>query len=337
MRIAVFPKAYIAAISVERCMTPLEWIGLATTLPVDGLELHSGFFYPDDPSMVDRIGEALVSAGFEMPMLCASPDLTHPNGDQRAREFDEEVRMIGIAARLGTPGVTCRVLSGQAHPGVDVEQGLDWATEAIQRLIPIAREHGVALAIENHYKAGSWQYPEFAQRREVFLRLLDRIPERSWFGVQFDPSNAITAGEDSSDFLELVIDRTISMQASDRYLLPGTTLDSLRQADGTIGYSPALQHGVIGRGLNDYERIFSILTTHGYDGWISIEDGVNGMEEMRESAVFLLEARDRWFGGSHGTTVRDHEVAKRAQAEARSRREAGTALERSEADGELGT
>lgn len=311
MRIAAFPKAYITAISIARTMTPFQWIDLARTLPVDGLELHSGFFYPDVPSMVERIGEALDASGFEMPMLCASPDLTHPDADQRAREFDDEVRMIGIASQLGTPGVTCRVLSGQAHPGVAVEQGLDWSTEAIERLIPIAREQGVTLVIENHYKAGSWRYPEFAQRKEVFLRLLEHIPERVWFGVQFDPSNAITAGEDPADFLESVIERTISMQASDRFLLPGTTLDSLRQADGTIGYSPALQHGVIGKGLNDYERIFSILTASGYDGWISIEDGVNGMAEMRESAEFLQEARDRWFHGSHVTSVRAHEAARR--------------------------
>jgi sugar phosphate isomerase/epimerase len=313
MRISVFPKAFIGPISIERTMTPFEWIDLAKTLPVDGLEMHSGFFYPDDPSIVDRIGDALVAGGFEMPMLCASPDFTNPCADQRKREFDEEVRMIGITALLGGPGATCRVLSGQAHPGVSVESGLDWASDAITRLIPIAREHGVTLAIENHYKASTWQYPEFAQRKEVFLRLIDRIAERVWFGVQFDPSNAITAGEDSADFLESVIDRVVSMQASDRYLAPGTDLESLRQADGTLGYSPALQHGVIGRGLNDYERIFSILTTNGYDGWISIEDGVNGMGEMRESAVFLQDARERWFGGSHGTTVRAHERAKREQ------------------------
>jgi sugar phosphate isomerase/epimerase len=312
MRISVFPKAFIGPISVERTMTPFEWINLAKTLPVDGLELHSGFFYRDDPTIVDRIGDALAAGGFEMPMLCASPDLTNPDPDQRKREFDEEVRMIGIAARLGGEGVTCRVLSGQAHPSVDVETGLDWATDAIQRLIPIAREHGVTLALENHYKASTWEYPEFAQRKEVFLELLDRIDERVWFGVQFDPSNAITAGEDSSDFLGDVIDRVVSMQASDRSLAPGTSLDDLRQADGTLGYSPALQHGVIGQGLNDYERIFSILTSNGYDGWISIEDGVNGMGEMRESAIFLQEARDRWFNGSHGVTVRAHEAAKRA-------------------------
>jgi sugar phosphate isomerase/epimerase len=34
------------------------------------------------------------------------------------------------------------------------------------------------------------------------------------------------------------------------------------------------------RGLNDYDAIFDILAKHNYSGWISIEDGMNGMEEM---------------------------------------------------------
>ena len=71
------------------------------------------------------------------------------------------------------------------------------------------------------------------------------------------------------------------MHASDRYLVQGATLDDLRQSDGTIGYSPTLLHGVTGKGLNDYDRIIDHPGGRGYDGWISIEDGMNGMGEMK--------------------------------------------------------
>lgn len=309
MRIAAFPKAYLQAMAVERTKTVFEWIEQARVLPVEGLELYSGFFWDTSTAAVDRVGQALVTAGFEMPMLCASPDFTNPDADQRAREFDREVRMVEITRALAGPGGSCRVLTGQAHPGVGVEQGLDWATDAIERLIPIAAEHQVVLAIENHYKDGTWTYPEFAQRPELFRRVLDRITERVWFGVQYDPSNALVAGVDSADFLATVVDRVVTMQASDRYLAHGASLEGLRRADGTIGYSPDLRHGVIGSGLNDYDRIFSTLVAAGYDGWISIEDGVNGMAEMRQSADFLRQARTRWFGGSTGVSVRTRETA----------------------------
>ena len=120
-------------------------------------------------------------------------------------------------------------------------------------------------------------------------------------------TNAIVAGEDSARFLERVVGRVVSVQASDRYLAPGATLDSLRQADGTFRYSPDLMHGVIGRGLNDYDEIFRILTQAGYDGWISIEDGVHGMDELRQSVDFLLDARRQWFKGSTAVHVASQE------------------------------
>jgi sugar phosphate isomerase/epimerase len=76
------------------------------------------------------------------------------------------------------------------------------------------------------------------------------------------------------------------MHASDRYLKSGT-LDDLRQSDGTLGYSPNLCHGVIGQGLIPYDRIFAILREVRFDGWISIEDGMNGLGEIAESARVL--------------------------------------------------
>jgi sugar phosphate isomerase/epimerase len=320
MRIAAFPKAYLSPMITARTMTVFEWIEAARTLGVDGLELHPGFFWEGTPAERDAVGEALDAAGFEMPMLCASPDFTHPDPATRSREFDAYLDALEIARHLGGADPTCRILSGQAHPGVDVEQGLEWAADAITRAVAVAREAGVTVCIENHYKASNWQYPEFAQRREVFLRLLDLVPERTWFGVQFDPSNALVAGEDSADFLLEVVDRVYTMQASDRFLEGDATLDDLRQADGTLGYSPALKHGVVGRGLNDYDRIFATLAEHGYDGWISIEDGVNGMDEMAASAEFLRRARDTWFGGSRAVRVRARELANDSRGE-RSRNE----------------
>ena len=96
--------------------------------------------------------------------------------------------------------------------------------------------------------------------------MLDAIPERTHFGVQYDPSNAIVAGDDPIALLRAVADRVVSMHASDRYLAEGATLDELRQTDGTLGYSPDLRHGVTGKGLNDYDAIFRILAEHRLSG-----------------------------------------------------------------------
>lgn len=312
MRISVFPKGDLDALTESRTMTVFEWIAKAASLPADGLELYSGMFWQSDDDYLDAIGEALAAEGFEMPMLCTSPDFTHPDPSVRSAEFDRQVEIMRFTRHLGGPGASARVLSGQSHPGLRREDGVAYVVDAFERLLPIARELDITLAMENHYKDGSWTHVEFAQKADVFLEIVGAIEDRVHFGVQYDPSNAIVAGEDSADFLERVLDRVVTMQASDRFLAPGTTVDDLRQADGTLGYSPALRHGVIGRGMNDYPRIFRALADAGYDGWISIEDGVNGMLEMHESVLFLREARELYFGGSTAVRVATQEAARAA-------------------------
>src|SRR5262249_3603785 len=292
-----FPKCYIDQIAGERSLSVFDWIEKARSLDADGLEMYDGFFTSLDPPYLDRVGEAIHNAGFAMPMLCCSPDFTNPDPDGRKRAVEREAEMIQVTRRLGGAGAVCRVLSGQRYPGLDRRQGLAWVVGCIEQILPVAREHGVVLGLENHYKDGFWTYPEFAQKQDVFLELLNAIPERKHFGVQYDPSNAVVAGDDPVALLRAVADRVVSMHASDRYLAAGSTLEELRQSDGTLGYSPNLRHGVTGKGLNDYEAIFHILADHAYRGWVSIEDGMNGMEEMAESLAFLRRLSQKYFPG----------------------------------------
>ena len=295
-KLSAFPKCYLETIAGERSMTVFDWIEMARDLPAEGLEMYEGFFTSLEPSYLDSVGEAISSAGFAMPMLCCSPDFTNPDADARKRAIEHEIKMIEVTRRLGGPRAVCRVLSGQRYPEVTREQGLEWCRECIEDVLVAAREQDIVLGLENHYKDGFWKYPEFAQKQDVFLDLLSRIEERTYFGVQYDPSNAIVAGDDPVELLRQVAPRVVSMHASDRYLAEGATLEGLRQSDGTLGYSPDLRHGVTGQGLNDYEAIFSILAAQNYSGWISIEDGMNGMGEMRESLEFLAAMVAKHFG-----------------------------------------
>src|SRR4051812_43077996 len=119
------------------------------------------------------------------------------------------------------------------------KEGVERTVEGIRRSLEYAEGRGVTLCLENHYKDGTWQYPEFAQAEDIFLEIMERI-ESPFFGVQYDPSNALVGGYDPLRFLEKVKHRVVSMHASDRYLAPGANLDELRQGDGTLGYSPKL-------------------------------------------------------------------------------------------------
>lgn len=269
---------------VERSMTLFDWIDMAADLPIDGLELYDGFLTSLETPYLERVRAALAERHFEMPMLCCSPDFTSPDEAERRRQIEREKQMIDVTALLG--GKFCRVLSGQRRPEVSRKQGVQWVVESIRELLDYAAGKGVVLAMENHYKDNYWKHPEFAQKMEIFVEIVDRI-DSPGFGVQYDPSNTILAGEDPIELLERVKHRVVTMHASDRFLKPGHTIEELRQVEDATGYAAILSHGVVGKGLNDYPKIFSILREAGFDGWISIEDGMNGLEEIRESAQFL--------------------------------------------------
>jgi sugar phosphate isomerase/epimerase len=289
-KLAAFPKCYMDELVVHKTMTLDQWIDQAATLGVDGLEFYSGFL-DEDQAFLDRTKAHLQKVGLQMPMLCCSPDFTQQDPAKLAAEIEREKRMIEITAFFG--GEFCRVLSGQRVPTLSRADGVAQVVKTITGLLPFAEQHGVVLVMENHYKDNYWQYPEFAQKMGVFVEIVNQI-ESPWFGVNYDPSNTILAGEDPIELLEQVKRRVVSMHASDRYLKTGT-IEDLRKEEDSIGYASRLSHGVIGKGMNDYDKIFSILNSVGFHGWISIEDGMDGMDDLRESVTFLRKKIGKHF------------------------------------------
>jgi len=290
-RISVFPKCYFDRL----CRGDMDygaWIRSAATLGAEGLEHYDGFFRSLRAADVDPTLSALAETGQVSSMLCFSPDFTHPDVAERARQVERQQAAIDLAVRLGTK--FCRTLSGQQRPGLTRRDGIARTVDGICRSLEYAERRDVVLCLENHYKDGTWQYPEFAQPEDVFLEILERV-DSPRLGVQYDPSNALIGGYDPIRFLEKVIPRVVTMHASDRYLAAGTTMEELRERDGTTGYSDKLRHGEIGRGLIDYDAIFRILAGAQFAGWISVEDGVNGLDELKRSVAFLREKRSEHY------------------------------------------
>ncbi|HZO88155.1 MAG TPA: sugar phosphate isomerase/epimerase family protein [Chthonomonadaceae bacterium] len=283
MKLAAFPKCFMDELCVHRTMSVFDWIALAEKelkpLGVTGLEMYTGFLTSYEPDYLAQVKAALEAAGFAMPMFCASPDFTSPDPAHRRAEVEKERQMMAVSAALG--GATCRVLSGQRRPEVSREQGVRWVVECISELLPYAAQRGVILTMENHFKDNYWQYPEFAQRMDIFVEIVNKI-DSPWFGVNFDPSNTLLANENPLELLERVKHRVVTMHASDRRPRPGVEIGP----EGITDYTQLI-HGEVGTGMNDYDAIFRILRSVGFDGWVSIEDGVNGIEELKRSAQFL--------------------------------------------------
>jgi sugar phosphate isomerase/epimerase len=292
-RISVFPKCYFDEL-YRGDMDYLGWLHQAATLGAEGVEHYDGFFREPHAS-VTAVRRTLEETGQVSSMLCFSPDFTHPDPDERRRQVERQKSAIDLCVALGIRH--CRTLSGQRYPGMTRQEGVARTVEGIQRSLEYAERCGVVLCLENHYKDGTWQYPEFAQPEDIFLEVLGRI-DSPHLGVQYDPSNATVGGFDPLAFLEKVKRRVVTMHASDRYLVPGATLEELRRSDGTVGYSDKLRHGETGKGLNDYDVIFRTLAGVGFAGWISVEDGMDGLDQLRRSVEFLKQKRRQYYGES---------------------------------------
>ena len=291
-KLAAFPKAFIRPLCKEGTMTLREWVDLAAPLGLDGLEYYSGFLELADAAKWAEARRTVESRGLVIPMLCCSPDFSHPDAAFRRSEIEKEKNWIRMAAALGAG--YCRVLSGQRRPELSRAQGLALVVECIEACLPEAEACGVTLVIENHYKDDFWNYPEFAQKMDVFCELVGLI-QHPRFGVNYDPSNAFLAGDDPLELLRRVKDRVVTMHASDRSLIEGTLEDLRRDETGAEGYAKRLRHGTIGQGLNDYDAIFSTLRGAGFDGWVSIEDGVDGMDQLVESVRFVrAKLKQHW-------------------------------------------
>ena len=292
-RLAAFPKAFMHALCKDGSMKVAEWIDLACALDLDGLEWYAGFLEMQDQKNWEKVRRQVEGYGKVIPMMCCSPDFTHLDKAFRQNEIQKQKSWIEMTQALG--GSYCRVLSGQRRPELPITEGIALAAECIEACLPFAAERGITLILENHYKDDFWLYPEFAQKMEVFCALVDRIDHPN-FGVNYDPSNAYLAGEDPLELLRRVSDRVVTMHASDRYLLEGTLEDLRREEDNAAGYAKRLRHGEIGKGLNDYDAIFTELKRVGFDGWISIEDGVDGMDQLERSVGFVRRKMAEYWG-----------------------------------------
>jgi len=293
-KLAAFPKAFMRPLCKDGTMTLREWVDLAAPLGLDGLEYYSGMLELADSARWADARRTVEERGLVIPMLCCSPDFSHPDAEFRRVEIEKEKHWIRMAAALGAG--FCRVLSGQRRPELTRAHGVELVAQSIEACLPEAERCGVTLIIENHYKDDFWSFPEFAQKMDVFCDLVERV-QHPRFGVNYDPSNAFLAGDDPLELLQRVKHRVVTMHASDRTLIEGTLEDLRREEGGAEGYAKRLRHGEIGKGLNDYDAIFGTLRGVGFDGWISIEDGVDGMAQLQASVAFVRAKMRQYWGG----------------------------------------
>ncbi len=266
MRFAAVPMIFFKAIVLERAMALEEWFPIAASLALDGTEIHDSSLVSFEPAYLDHIGEEVARNGLVVSQFVGAADFTHPDPAVRERELEITRRNIEAAARLGA---TCvRVTAGQAHPKITREQGIAWAVEGLRAAAEYAAARGVWAAYEDHYKDYFWERPDFSQRSEIFLEIVDRLRD-SALKINFDFGNPVMLGEDPLAVLREVVDRVVHVHCSDRH--PGE-----------------YPHQIAGDGSVNFAEGFRILHAAGYDGWLSSEyNGTQGIDGLRKSVAYL--------------------------------------------------
>jgi sugar phosphate isomerase/epimerase len=100
-KLAAFPKAYMRQLCKEGSMTLREWVDLAEPLGLDGLEYYSGMLELADPAGWPAARRTVEERGLVIPMLCCSPDFSHPDAEFRRAEVEKEKGWIRMAAGAG--------------------------------------------------------------------------------------------------------------------------------------------------------------------------------------------------------------------------------------------
>jgi sugar phosphate isomerase/epimerase len=257
---------YFKPMVLDRTMKLEEWFPIAASLGIAGTEIHDRSLASFESAYLDFIGKELAKNKLVVSQLIGAADFTHPDPAVRAQELKITKRNIGVAARLGANSV--RLTAGQVHPNVSRKEGVDWACEGLKASADYALGRKVWIAYEDHYKDYFWERPDFSQRGEIFLEIVDRLKDTT-LKVNFDFGNPVMIGEDSIALLRPVVDRVVNVHCSDRFQ----------------GEYP---HQIAGQGSVNFPAGFRILQEAGYDSWLSSEyNGNQGLEGLRQSLDYI--------------------------------------------------
>jgi sugar phosphate isomerase/epimerase len=231
-----------------------DWARLAKELGLDGFDLS-----------VLQLRNRATDFPHELPivMVTTYPDFTHPDAGQRARELEQLRGDIKLASKIGAKYL--RITAGQAHPGVD---GVRWVVDAFRQAREFAGD--LTLVFENHSKPGVWQYADFSQPTEIFLK----IAKETGIAINFDTANTLVYGDDPLPVLREVIDQVVTVHVAD------------------TAQRGRLEPVVIGTGAAPIRAVFELLQARGFDGWVCIEEASRTGRAGFEQAVKYV--RETW-------------------------------------------
>ena len=223
----------------------------------------------------EEVLAALKETGLQAASVCC-----HTHWDKPLSAPDEAARKIGFDGFVQSLhdakayGATCVLLvPGVARDGVTYQECFDRSIVEIKKAIPIARDAGVKIAIEN---VGN----NFIMSPEQAIEYLDAI-DSEWVGFYFDIGNAGRVGP-AEKWINLLGKRIVRIHVKDFSAKPPPP-------GARRGERPKLLEGD-----TNWPAVMKALDKAGYSGWATSEQPSSQSSDL-ESARDLARRMDKIF------------------------------------------
>ena len=226
-------------------------------------------------------------------MLCFSPDFTHPDPDERLRQVERQKAAIDLsgahrrpvlpdAERAEVPGLS--IAEGVARAAECITRSLEYAGEARRHPVPREPLQGRRLALPRVRAAGG-AVPRAARRacgsRRTSASSTTRRTPSSAASIRSRSSRRSSTGSSRCT-------RRIGISC------PGTTLEEIRAGRRHRRLSRQAAPRRDGTRARTTTTPSSASCGVGeFAGWISVEDGMNGLDELARSVEFLKAEAQR--------------------------------------------
>ena len=241
----------------------LEKFQLLKELGFDGIELN----YPNGPDKAEII-KARDATGIKIGNIIDSihwdKRLTDPSPEIRAQGLAGLKQALHDAKDLGCPAVL--LVAGRVMKDVSYADAYTRSQEEIRKAIPLAKELGVRIAIENVWN-------DFLLSPLEAARFVDEL-NSPWVVWHFDVGNVVRYGW-PEHWIRILNKRIV-------------TLHIKEYSRGVKGFNVELLEGD-----NDWPAVTKALDEVGFHGWSIAEIPGGGVERLKN----IAERMDRIFNG----------------------------------------
>ncbi len=226
-------------------------------LGIKGISYNDMFFKSLDDDYVDQVKAAVKKADRVVTCFIIEGNLASADEGLRRKQIETDRQKLRVAKRLGAPLVRINVGSTGKQENADDTLGLERVIAAFQEILPLARELGIRISIENHGGV--------SRKADNVVKII-QATDPKWVGALVDFGNF------PPDVRYEEVPKVAPYAFSTHIKVGG--FDEKGEATGI-----------------DIPRIFTMLKQHNYKGPLSIEYEAKGdpVEGVKKTRALILK------------------------------------------------